>query len=485
MDNLREKTVSSAKWNALNQVIIQVTLTVTSIILGRFFLSPREYGLMGMITVFTGFANILKDFGISAAIIHKKDITEKDLTTAFWTNVFLGALIGGVFAIAAPWLAVFYKEPALQNITYFVAIHFFISTLSIVQNVLLEKSLRFKDIFMYNITAVGAAAIVAIVMAATGWGVWSLVAQQITNISVLNLMLWFNTRWKPLFQYSVESLKGLLKFSIYLFLASSLNYWNRNLDNMLIGKFAGSDALGNYSRAYSLMLLPLTQIVGMLVKVLFPALALIQQDLVRVKSVYLKALAVIALLTFPFSIGLWLIAEDFILILLGPKWTEAIGVFKILAWAGLLQCVISPIGSLLSALGKTKLHFTLGLLSSVLGISAICLGLWLGGVYGVAYGVCAWAASGIFINLYALKKVINLSPVEFIMNLVPVSLISAVMGVAGYFLNEYALQDLNGYLRMGIMILCCVLIYTPLVSVFKIPAFIEIKNMLLPKLLKK
>lgn len=485
MDNLREKTVSGVKWNALNQIIIQVTLTVTSIILGRFFLSPKEYGLLGMITVFTGFANILKDFGISAAIVHKKGITEKDLTTAFWTNVILGLVIGGIFAIAAPWLAIFYKEPAIKNITYFVAIHFFISTLSIVQNVLLEKQLKFKEIFMYNITAVGVAAVVAIAMAATGWGVWSLVAQQITNISVLNIMLWVNTRWKPLFFYSIESLKGLLKFSIYLFLASSLNYWNRNLDNMLIGKFAGSDALGNYSRAYSLMLLPLTQVVGMLVKVLFPALALIQQDLVKVKSVYLRALAIIALITFPFSIGLWLIAEDFILILLGSKWSEAIGVFKILAWAGLLQCVISPIGSLLSALGKTKLHFTLGLLSSFLGITSICLGLWLGGVYGVAYGVCIWAASGIFINMYALNKVILLSPLEFVMNLVPVSLISAIMGSAGYFLNEYVLQDLNGFLRMGVMILSCIMIYTPLVYFFKVQAFREVLAMILPKLLKK
>ncbi len=233
------------------------------------------------------------------------------------------------------------------------------------------------------------------------------------------------------------------------------------------------------------MLLPLTQVVGMLVKVLFPALALIQQDLVKVKSVYLRALAIIALITFPFSIGLWLIAEDFILILLGSKWSEAIGVFKILAWAGLLQCVISPIGSLLSALGKTKLHFTLGLLSSFLGITSICLGLWLGGVYGVAYGVCIWAASGIFINMYALNKVILLSPLEFVMNLVPVSLISAIMGSAGYFLNEYVLQDLNGFLRMGVMILSCIMIYTPLVYFFKVQAFREVLAMILPKLLKK
>lgn len=233
------------------------------------------------------------------------------------------------------------------------------------------------------------------------------------------------------------------------------------------------------------MLLPLTQIVGMLVKVLFPALALIQEDIPKVKSLYLRSIAIIALVTFPFSVGLWLVAEDFILTLLGQKWSEAIGVFKILAWAGLIQCVISPIGSLLSALGKTRFHFVLGVISSVIGISFICLGLYWRGVYGVAYGVVFWAFSGVLINMYATHKVIGLNPWEFIKSLLPIVLVTAVMGASGYFCSEFLLQNFKGVLRLIIVSFYCVLIYTSLLYLFRVSAFQEVLKIVLPKLSKK
>ncbi len=280
---------------------------------------PDVLGLIGLVTVFTGFAQIYADLGLSAALIQKQDVTEEHFSTVFWINVAGGAILSLGTAAAAPGIATFYGREILVPITLALSVNFLVGSTGIIHSVRFTRALDFRTLALIDITATAVSGSLGIALALTGWGVWSLVAQSIAQNIVRVVGLWVVGDWRPRIEFHWHALTDLMGFSANLLGFSTLNYWTRNGDNLLIGKFLGSTPLGLYSKAYSTMLFPVQNISGQISRVMFPASSQIQADPQRISSIYLRMTRTIALLTFPMMVGVSVVAEPFVLALFGTS----------------------------------------------------------------------------------------------------------------------------------------------------------------------
>ena len=389
--DLKQRTVTGLLWSAGANVGQQfLTFTVTAV-LAR-LLVPADFGLVATVAVFTNFASLFIDFGLGAALVQRTTLTERHRSSAFWMNVAAGLALTVLVAALAPALARFFDEPRLVDLTLVLSLNFVVASLGIVQSALLQRSMNFRRGGLIEITAILIGGSVAIAMAVAGYGVWSLVAQVIASSAGRTTLLWATSDWRPHRLVDPDAMRELWRFSGNLAGFTAVNYWARSADNFLIGKFVGAAGLGIYSRAYNLMLLPITQISTVTARVMFPALSRIQQDTPRVKRAYLRAIGIIGLLGFPLTAGLFVVARPFILTLYGSKWTDSITVLQILCVAGLMQPVVVTVGWIYQSQGRTDWLMRWGLATSALIVSAFAIGIhW--GVEGVAvaYAIIIYA----------------------------------------------------------------------------------------------
>jgi PST family polysaccharide transporter len=369
-------------WSGGTRAVRVVLQLATSVVLAR-LLTPEEFGLIAMITVLTNFVGVFSEFGLAAALIQRSDLREGHRSSTFWLTLAVGVLLGaGVYA-AAPWISAFYDEDRLVPLTHFIAVSFLVASLRVVQAALLNREMRFRAIGSIEIAATLVGGGVGIAMALAGYGVWSLVAQLLAIGVAEAVGFWVASGWRPRLQFDTAAVRELMPYSLNFMGFSVVNYWVRNADNLLIGRFVGSVGLGIYDRAYRTMLLPLTHGSGLMSRVMFPALSRIQTDRGAVKRLYVRAIRSISLVTFPLMIGLLVAADVFVATLFGPKWAEVVPVLRVLCLVGLLQSVSSTTGWLYQSQGKTDVLLRWGLFSGAVTVVAFGIGVhW--GFMGVA-----------------------------------------------------------------------------------------------------
>ncbi len=406
----KQKTISSLKWSGINQIFKQSLNIGIGIMLAR-LLSPTEFGLLGMVTVITGFMQLFNDFGFGAALIHKSDANETDYNSVFWFNLFTGFIFSGLLIIGSTFIAAFYHNPDLKIIIISISFLFIIQAFSYVQYTLIKKALNFKVLFFAELSAIIISGCTALYLAYNHYGVYSLIVQTLLNSAILGIIIWINSQWMPKFKFSIVAIKQLLKYSVPLMGSNALGYLLGNVDKILIGRFLGTASLGLYSRAYSLMIFPVGQISGVISQVMFPSLALIQNDKEKIKTIYLKMNQVISFVTFPLMALAFVLAEPFVMVVLGPQWKEMIPIFKILTIVGALQSVGTLVGNIFMALGETKLYLKVNFFSGIILILASIIGLQFG-IIGVSIALLIatisialpqWYLTGTLINL-DLKK---------------------------------------------------------------------------------
>lgn len=381
-ENLTAKTVSGATWSAIARIGQQGVSLLSTAILAR-LLSPSAYGLLGMATVVIGFIDIFKDLGISSALIQRKDLTDEFTSSIFWANLLLGLLAAGVSIGIAPLVAIFYREPQVTAVMAVLSISFVISSLSIVQQALLTRQMAFNKLARIELTSSAVAAIIGIGMAASGAGVWSLVALSLASTITGTILLWMASSWRPRRHLSWYQIRSIGSYSLNLSGFNIFNYFARNADNLLIGRYLGATTLGYYSLAYRLMLYPLQNISGVLGRVLFPAFAQVQDDNARFRKAYLRACAMIAVITFPLMLGMLVAAEPLVAAILGSRWMPIVPLLMILAPVGMIQSVGTTVGHIYMAKGRTDWMFRWGLAAGVLAVTSFVVGLsW--GMTGVA-----------------------------------------------------------------------------------------------------
>lgn len=464
-------------WSVVSQVGQQGLTFFIGIILAR-LLSPREFGLIAMITVITSFASIFAELGFSAALVHKKDVRQEHLSTAFWFNIAVGLLLTLVFMMGAPLVAGFYNEPLLTPLTMCISIIFLISSLNIVQNTLMTKSLDFRTLSFVQIATVVISGTVAIVMACYGFGVWSLAAQLIVGPIVKAAFLWRFSIWRPNFRFHLWVIKDLIGFSANFLGTQMLSYWTRNLDNLLIGRFLGMDALGTYSRAYSVMLFPLANISRVISRVMFPSFSMIQEDKSRVKDLYLKITRTIALITFPMMFGLFVMIKPFVIVVFGQKWTEMIPILQVLCLLGIPQSIGTLNGNLYLSQGKADLRFRISLILRVNSIVCIIVGLrW--GVLGVAIGYAIASMINFYPSISYAGRLINTTFSELVQNLFGIFAVASVMAAAVWVLGLLLPNNWYPWGHLAVQVPFGLMVYLVFIHIFNLKAYNDIKQLLL------
>jgi len=379
---LKTRTVRGIGWSATSQIAQLLMQILISAILAR-LLTPSDFGLIAMVTVFSSFVAIFADLGLTSAIIQKQEISEEALSSTFWISVGLGALLTIALAASAPLIAAFYSEPRLAPIVVFLSTTLFIASFGYVQSSLLIKKMNFKALGIINLCAIGISGPIAIFLAFYGYGVWSLAWNVVLSTSLIAVFTWIYARWAPHFTFGLQHVKGLLGFGANLTGSNFLGYFQRNADNLLIGGFLGSAPLGFYNLAYNLLLFPLNNISNVIGRVMFPALSIIQHDKQMVRESYITANRYVAAVSFPLMIWVLVTAPQLIRVVFGPKWVSAIVLVQILAIASIEQSIGNNAGWIFFSQGRTDMMFKLTIFTTSIIVLSFAVGLrW--GVEGVA-----------------------------------------------------------------------------------------------------
>ena len=275
MTGIRQGTASSFKWAALSQASKLGAQLLSVLVLSR-LLPPEDFGLIAMASVSTGFAALFRDLGTTAAIIQKPDPNPRLLDSIFWLNVSFGVILALVFGLLAPVIAIGFAEPLLKDVLWVLFLAFPIASLAAVHQALLEKASRFRPLAIIESTAAIGSLAGAFIAAWSGWGVYSLVLQTLLAAFISTVGLWVASKWRPAFRWEPNEIAGVFGYSGNLVGFNVFNYFIRNADNMLIGRFLGASELGYYSMAYRLMLWPLQNISSVVGRVLFPEFSRLQ-----------------------------------------------------------------------------------------------------------------------------------------------------------------------------------------------------------------
>ncbi len=369
-------------WVSISQIGRQVLQLVVTAVLAR-LLIPDDFGLMSVTLVVVGILGLARDLGTGVTIVQTPRLTTRLVSTLFWANVALGVGAGIGVALLAPTIAELFREPRLAEIVAVSAIAFSISSLSIVQQALLERGMRFRVVATVELLAVFAGGIVAVAAAFAGFGVWSLVAQAIATAAMSTVLYTVLGDWRPAFEFSVPDLRGVVRFGLGVTGFNLFNYAARTADYVLIGAALGAGPLGQYTLAYRAMLYPLQAVSAVISRATFPVYARMQSDDVRFRQLYLRAVSTISLVAFPMVFGVMATSERLVAVLFGPSWTDAGQVLAILAPIGLVQVIAMTVGPIYQAKGRSTLMLVWGVASGVLTVTAFAIGLrW--GILGVA-----------------------------------------------------------------------------------------------------
>jgi PST family polysaccharide transporter len=480
MDDLRNKTLSGIQWSTAGQVVRQVFLFGVDVVLAR-LLAPHDFGLMGMIVVITGFARLLSQMGLGTALVQKQNIEERHLSSIFWVNILIGLILTGVFLLSAPHLAAFYEEPRLRYITYALAFNFLIGAVNIVQYSLLQKKMDFKRLEIAQSIAIFLSGSSAVTYAALGGGVWSLVLRTIVYNAMFVLCIWSASTWRPKRIFRPDALRELMKFSLNLMGYRILNYWTRNLDYLLVGKFLGKWELGIYTIAYELMLFPVRQISGVLSRVMFSSLSHMQADKERVKRVYLKAIRSISLVTFPLMILVFVLADLAILLIIGEKWRPVIPILRIFCFVAMLQSIGTTVGWIYNSQGRTDIQFRWGLVTGAVYAAAFVIGLqW--DILGVALAYAVAAYGILWIPGWTIVgRLVNMSFPEMAGHLGGTFLSAAAMGLCVQAVRRVLFPGMLSWTAFIVLFVSGILFYYALIRLLHIRAYRDVRALVIEK----
>ena len=332
MDNLKGRTLSGLFWNLLGKVGNQVISFIPTLFLAR-LLAPEQFGLIGMLAIFIAVANTLLDSGFGTALIQKKDATYIDECSMFYFNLLVGGLLTLALFLAAPLIADFYNQPILTGLTRVLSFGILIKAFDLIQTTRLTRSLDFKTQLIATLLGSGVSGVIGVVAAYLGLGVWSLAIQSIVDDILSTLALWIMCKWRPAFIFSMKSLREMFRFGSRMLLSGLIGTFFDNLYQAFIGKFFSAADLGQYTRAASMQGIVINTTSTTLGRVLFPALASIQDDLARLKRFYRKSMVMTTFVHFPVMAGLIVVARPLVILLFSEKWQGCVLFFQ-------LMCVV-------------------------------------------------------------------------------------------------------------------------------------------------
>ncbi|MCZ6703974.1 MAG: lipopolysaccharide biosynthesis protein [Ignavibacteria bacterium] len=437
---LKHKIFGGVVWNSIGLIIDNGLSMIVKLILARLLL-PEDFGIIGFAVVFMGMIKVFSDMGMSAVLIQRKDEDLKpiDYDTAFWVGIIWGLFLAAIMTFAiTPIASVFFNEPLLKTIIPVLSISIVLKSLTTVHIVNITREMDFKRIVLpQNISRI-TAAVIAIIMALKGFGVWSLVFQRVLTNLFLAFIYPFVSDWRPKMRFSLISFRKIFSFGVYTTGTKVFNYLTGNIDYLLIGKMLGASQLGIYSLAYNLTYVIRGQIMNVVNKVFYPVYSKIQDDLLTIKRYYFKVIKYNCIVIYPIMVGLILLAKPLVLIGLGEKWSAAVIPLQLMAAAGLVHLLTSSNTILLRGIGKPKLEMIMSIIKTLgVNVPFIVLGVIYYGVNGAAGGLLAAKIVIFIINNITLRKVANINFLEILDNAGSLFAITITTIILSFFINDY------------------------------------------------
>ncbi len=394
-------------------------------------LTPADYGLVGMLTIFIAISQSLIDSGFSQALIRKQDRNEIDNSTVFYFNIGVGIILYLILFFCAPLIARFYQEPILTPLMRVIGLNLLLNSLAVVQRALLTINIDFKT--QAKATFIGAivSGAIGIALAYWGFGVWAIVAQQLSSAAVVTCILWILSKWKPIRAYSWASFRTLFNFGSKLLASGLLDTVYRNLYLIVIGKVFRASDLGYYTRAQQFSDFASSNVTGILQRVSYPVLCTIQDDDARLANVYRRLLRISAFIIFPLMMGLAAVAKPLVLTFLTSKWLFASTLLVPLCFAGMWYPVHSINLNLLQVKGRSDLFLRLEIIKKALGVAIICCTIPLGLLW-MCWGLLLSSIIALIINTHYTGKLIHLGFLAQMRDLMATLLLSLAMGAAVY-----------------------------------------------------
>lgn len=446
MSNIKSKVISGGLLHGTSNILQQLFSVVVVIVLAR-NLAPSSFGMIAIVTAYTGFVAVFTNIGLGASVIQNKDVDQKQLSTIHWLSCALFLLTWLVVVLSSGLVARFYNIPELTGIILVSSLSILFRPLYMIQERLLEKSLRFSLLAVINITSSLVSGLSAIAAVYLGMGVYSLVALTLVNAICRMVMILYFKRWIPDRYFNYDEVKRMVWFSIKYKGASLVNYLERNIDTLIIGKLFDAFSLGLYSFAYNIMYLPVKRIAYVFTQILFPSFSLLQDNVEKMASAYLQSIRLIAFVTFPSMTILSLNAEWIIPVFFGDHWVNAIPIVQVLCFAGAIQSVAQISGVVFHATGKPEVPIYLNSLKVFMIILAIFVGSSYG-LYEVAVLLLIVNALSFFLINLILSRKLKVSIVS-IMGYLKGSLISSLVILVAYKLLDELLD--NNEILVGII----------------------------------
>ena len=461
-DSLKSKTVKGVVWSSIERFSTQGVQFLIMIIMAR-LLTPKDYGLIGMLAIFLAVAQSLIDSGFSQALIRKQDRTDVDNSTVFYFNIVVSSALYLILFIAAPFVADFYNQPELTSVMRVVCLGVILNSLAVVQRALLTVRIDFKTQAKASLSAAVISGCIGIVLAYCGFGVWSLVVQQLLNLSVNTLLLWIFSKWRPIAVFSWKSFHELFAFGSKILASGLLDTLYRNIYPIVIGKLFSASSLGHYTRAQHFSEFPSSNVTGIIQRVTYPILCGIQDETERLEAVYRKFLKLSAFIIFPLMIGMSAVARPFIDIVLGTQWGFCGQLLQIICFAMMWYPIHAINLNLLQVKGRSDLFLRLEIIKKILGITVLCITAPFGLVV-MCYGQIFNSIVALVINTYYTGKLINVGFIRQMKDLLPTLLLSLTMFGAILLVNGFIEVNMH---RLVIGVLVGIIVYASGSYIFK------------------
>lgn len=478
MDDLKSRVLKGTFWAFMERFGLQLVGFGVTVVLSR-LLSPNDYGTLALLSIFTCIVGNLVDSGFAQALIQKKDATELEYNSVFWFSCFASILGYLVLFAAAPAVARFYKVPELCLILRVTSISLVFNAMNSVQRAVLTKKMLFHLSFRISLAAAVVAGIVGVALALNGFGPWALVWHSVASGLCSVLMFWWLIGWRPQLMFSGKSLRGLFGFGWKVTASFFVDQLYGNLSGVLIGKFYTRADLAFVDKGRSLPGTVMMAVNGSIERVCYPALAEMQDDPARFKSVLRRMIKTSTFVVFPMMVGLASCADVVIPLLFGEKWIPAVPFMQLVC----LQYALRPFHSVnlraILALGRSDVFIKLEVLKKIVGLALLAVSLPFGVLPFVVVSTVVGDPLCVIINAWPNRKLINYTVRQQVQDVIPSALISGMMGLAILPLNYL---PLNRLLILFVQIPMGVVIYFSLAYLFKVDAFEETSAILSDRL---
>lgn len=455
-NNIKSQTIKGVIWSSIERFSMQGVQFVLGIIMAR-LLTPDDYGLIGMIFVFMSMSQVFIDGGFANALIQKKDRTETDYSTVFYINLGISILFYLILFVSAPYIASFYNQPLLTEITRVYSVNLILNSLTAVNKTKLVVAVDFKTQTKISFTSALISGIIGVSCALCGYGVWAIVIQTIT-FALLNIILsFYYVKWIPQWTFSYISFKKMFSFGSKLLIANLISNVYTNLYVFIIGKKFSPSSLGLYTRADQFAQFASTNLGSILLRVAFPVLSQVQDDDYRLINAYKKYITMSALIIFPLILGLCGVAKPLVLLLLSEKWVDCVILLQILCFAYLWNCIVTINLNLLNVKGRSDLVLRLEVFKKSIAFTILFISLYFD-LKGICIGLAVYSLLAFYMNTYYTKKILNYGFRKQFMEIFPYL-------AASLFIMTEALI-ISAYIEHPFFSLCVSLIICPISYIF-------------------